>query len=179
MLRAVSRSFLFLAALAAAALPPADAAPRRAKSNARSDAKGDASRDTSPAATAARQLLAGREVEDLGPRIYYPAKVSLSQPLTEIERQYVRPAPSDKEIEIVEGVRKHFGFMEPFVPIQDPVIQDWTTNLIPAPEFSFEGLNNDDNQATVGSRPTPPDTNGDIGPAHYVQSVNLIFAVYN
>jgi hypothetical protein len=162
MLQNASRSALILAALAAAALPAAAAGPR----------------DT-PAAAAAKQLLVGREVEELGPRVFYPLKVSLSPTLRDLEKAYVRPEPHGKEIEIVEGVRKHYGFMEPVVPVTDPVVQDWTATMIPGPEFTFAGLSNDDNQATVGSRPTPPDTNGDIGPNHYVQSVNLIFAVYS
>ena len=66
-------------------------------------------------------LVSGRQVDDIGPRVFYPVRVSLSPPLTEIERQYVRPVPSDKEIEIVEGVRKHYGYMEPVIPITDPV----------------------------------------------------------
>ena len=42
----------------------------------------------------------------------------------------------------------------------------------PATIFNFEGVNNVDGVL-------PPDTNGDIGPNHYVQWVNLTFAVYN
>ena len=160
MLRAVPRPLLFLAALAAAGVSLADAGPRDASST-------------------ASLLLQGRQVEDPGPRVFTAVRHDLSLPLTVIERNYVRPAPSDKEIEIVEGVRNHYGPMEPVIPITDPVVQDRTINLIPGPDFSFEGLSNADNATTVGSQPTPPDTNGDIGPNHYVQSVNLIFAVYD
>ncbi len=49
-----------------------------------------------------------------------------------------------------------------------------STPLIAAPPalFNFEGVNNVD--AVM-----PPDTNGDIGPNHYVQWVNTTFAVYD
>ena len=49
-----------------------------------------------------------------------------------------------------------------------------STPLVAAPPalFNFEGVNNVD--AVM-----PPDTNGDIGPNHYVQWVNTTFAVYD
>ena len=43
---------------------------------------------------------------------------------------------------------------------------------IPAPIVSFEGVTNRNGLL-------PPDTNGDIGPDHYMQIVNVSFAVYN
>jgi hypothetical protein len=42
----------------------------------------------------------------------------------------------------------------------------------PAPSLSFEGVNN-----IAGVY--PPDTNGDVGPNHYVQIVNLDFQIWN
>ena len=49
-----------------------------------------------------------------------------------------------------------------------------STSIVAAPAslFNFEGVNNVD--AVL-----PPDTNGDIGPNHYVQWVNTTFAVYD
>lgn len=62
----------------------------------------------------------------------------------------------------------------------DSVVQSSAGKLAtPIPELTFEGLSSDDNARIVGRRPIPPDTNGDVGPAHYVQSVNLIFAIYD
>ena len=43
---------------------------------------------------------------------------------------------------------------------------------IPATTQNFDGVNN-------VSGVLPPDTNGDVGPNHYVQTVNLAYAVYN
>ena len=164
MSRYILRSSLALALAAAVGLPAS--AAERGKAGALD------------AQETADLLLNGRRYEP-SPRIAYPERVSLSLPLREIEKSYVPPVPTGEEIEIVEGVKLHFGPMEPLIPITDPVVQDWTTGLIPGPEFTFEGLSNADNLATVGSQPPPPDTNGDIGASHYMQSVNLIFAVYN
>ncbi len=56
-----------------------------------------------------------------------------------------------------------------------------TTNpaLMPTPTTSFDGNSNADNQAALGFRVSPPDTDGDVGPNHYIQWVNLVFSVYN
>jgi hypothetical protein len=50
---------------------------------------------------------------------------------------------------------------------------------IPAPLQNFEGLSNQDNFDIFGFRVNPPDPNGDVGPNHYVEMVNLVFAVYS
>jgi hypothetical protein len=50
---------------------------------------------------------------------------------------------------------------------------------IPAPLLTFEGLSNQDNFNLFGFRVNPPDPDGDVGPNHYVEIVNLAFAVYD
>jgi hypothetical protein len=50
---------------------------------------------------------------------------------------------------------------------------------IPAPLLTFEGLSNEDNRTLYGFRVAPPDPVGDVGPNHYVEMINLVFAVYN
>lgn len=55
----------------------------------------------------------------------------------------------------------------------DPVVQrEVGPNAMPAPIQNFEGVNNLNGVY-------PPDTQGDVGPNHYVQWVNLSFAVYS
>jgi hypothetical protein len=49
----------------------------------------------------------------------------------------------------------------------------------PAPLVNVPGLSDDDNAATIGGRVVPPDTEGDIGPDHYVQWINLIIGVWD
>jgi hypothetical protein len=56
---------------------------------------------------------------------------------------------------------------------QDPVLrQPAPAAAMPAPSQSFDGISNVANVL-------PPDTNGDVGPNHYVQTVNISFAVYS
>ena len=55
---------------------------------------------------------------------------------------------------------------------QDPLVElsKMNTGNTPAPLFTFEGLGTDGY--------TPPDTMGEVGPNHYVQMVNVSFAIY-
>jgi hypothetical protein len=50
---------------------------------------------------------------------------------------------------------------------------------IPAPLLTFEGLSNQDNFNIFGFRVNPPDPNGEVGPNHYVEIINLVFGVYD
>ncbi|HVF50625.1 MAG TPA: proprotein convertase P-domain-containing protein [Pyrinomonadaceae bacterium] len=55
------------------------------------------------------------------------------------------------------------------------------TALSPAPSTSFDGISNADNaNPAFGGlgRVLPPDTNGDVGPTHYVQTVNTLVRIY-
>lgn len=54
-----------------------------------------------------------------------------------------------------------------------------TSVSIAAPIVNFEGLSNQDNANLFGFRVNPPDPVGAVGPNHYVQMVNLVFAVYS
>src|SRR5882762_7694909 len=54
-----------------------------------------------------------------------------------------------------------------------------TAATIPAPILTFEGLSNQDNFNLFGFRVNPPDPVGAVGPNHYVEMVNLAFAVYD
>ncbi len=47
------------------------------------------------------------------------------------------------------------------------------------PLVNIAGMSDADNSAVIGGRVVPPDTEGDIGPDHYVQWVNLVVAVYD
>jgi hypothetical protein len=50
---------------------------------------------------------------------------------------------------------------------------------IGAPLASFEGISNQDNFNLFGFRVNPPDPMGDVGPNHYVEMINLAWAVYD
>jgi len=64
---------------------------------------------------------------------------------------------------------------------RDPVLQQVkrptfrTQTTIQSPSLTFEGLRNTDNPFLV----VPPDPVGAVGPNHYVEMVNLVFAVYD
>ncbi len=58
----------------------------------------------------------------------------------------------------------------------DPVVQRTLgAGAIPAPNVVFDGVP----QTTTTVRPIPPDTVGEVGPNHFVQMVNLRFAVFD
>ena len=58
-------------------------------------------------------------------------------------------------------------------PPFDPIVQNWAgPQAMPAPINSFDGIQSDNSMA-------PPDTNGDIGPRHYIQYINTFFRIYN
>ena len=64
----------------------------------------------------------------------------------------------------------------------DPVRQTSVTPLaIPTVALNFLGVGNGFSgpQGTFSVQSAPPDTNGDVGPNHYVQIVNSDFAVFN
>ena len=54
-----------------------------------------------------------------------------------------------------------------------------TALTIPAPLQNFEGVSNQDNFNIFGFRVNPPDPIGDVGPNHYVEMINLVYAVYS
>jgi hypothetical protein len=53
------------------------------------------------------------------------------------------------------------------------------TAAIGTPSANFEGLSNQDNFNVLARRVNPPDPVGDVGPNHYVEMINLVFAVYS
>lgn len=50
---------------------------------------------------------------------------------------------------------------------------------MPTPSLSFDGLTNFDNIAAYNLVIIPPDTIGDVGPAHYVQAVNSLIRIFD
>jgi hypothetical protein len=57
----------------------------------------------------------------------------------------------------------------------DPVLQDWDSSIVmPSPNLTFAGLD----LANWGAG-WPPDTNGVVGPEHYIQTVNTSIGIYS
>jgi hypothetical protein len=62
-------------------------------------------------------------------------------------------------------------------PAVDPVVQATKApSVIPGPNITFEGQADNENSPLLVA---PPDSDGDVGPDHYVQMVNLIWSVYD
>jgi hypothetical protein len=61
-------------------------------------------------------------------------------------------------------------------PGTDPVVQrQMGPNAMPTPIISFDGQSN----PTACGTCSPPDTNGEVGPNHYIQMVNVQFQIFN
>jgi uncharacterized repeat protein (TIGR01451 family) len=64
--------------------------------------------------------------------------------------------------------------------IRDTALQTMAPALsMPTPLTSFEGLGRSENIAAGFGSLSPPDTNGDVGPNHYVQQDNLLVRVWD
>ncbi len=112
----------------------------------------------------------------LQPVVGYPVRHDTSPPLRSI-RPIAPMAPATiREIPLFPRPRPQptgptAALAEGQAP--DPVVQHWAGALaMPSPTQNFEGISNVDGVL-------PPDTNGDVGPNHYVQMVNLSFAIFS
>jgi len=79
--------------------------------------------------------------------------------------------PGVKERQFTEKAWKGDGALQSFGAGSEAL-------TIASPLTTFEGLSNTDNFNIFGFRVNPPDPVGDVGPNHYVEMVNLAFAVY-
>ncbi len=112
-----------------------------------------------------------------GPRVTRSVRHDTSPALRSIRARLAPPrpdrqVPNKKPLDLVE---RH----KPFVKRPDPVVHGVSPSPGPAPLLSFAGQSDDDNAAIAGFRVVPPDTNGDVGPNHYVQFINSVIAVYD
>lgn len=88
-----------------------------------------------------------------------------------------QPGNPEREVPLVEGPGSPSqgipGLQTPTdLQPTDPAGQDaMSPFLMPAPSQNFDGI------PSTGY--TPPDTQGDVGPNHYIQVVNVSFAIWN
>ncbi|MFK7848680.1 MAG: PKD domain-containing protein [Rhodothermales bacterium] len=61
----------------------------------------------------------------------------------------------------------------------DPVHQSFAGTLAPVVGANFDGSTDADNSAAFGFAIVPPDTDGDVGPNHYVQWINLVSEIFD
>ena len=109
----------------------------------------------------------------LKPVIYKPLKHDLSPRLDSMLP--IEPVPQDlNRVRVNRFLPSRLKMAKQLAQIwQDPVAQLAPgLGLMPSPVANFEGVPN-------VSGVLPPDTQGDVGPNHYVQWVNLAFAIYD
>ena len=114
-----------------------------------------------------------------GPVVITSIQNDESAPLSQIAVIKPKQSRPDPDLNELRPLPKRGGGGPKNVPpgqFVDPVLQDSfgsaPTLNIATPLQNFEGVNNVNGVL-------PPDTNGDVGPNHYVQWVNLSFAIYS
>ncbi len=143
-------------------------------------ALGQAVPPTAPGAAPAPGGRAGAWGPSLGQPIVRPAvHHDTSPPLRAMPVLPPRPGPARTHPVRVLPERAARQLSLP-QPGRDPVLQVRAPRTsMPAPLLSFAGNSSADNTTLLGITPIPPDTNGDVGPNHYVQMINLVFSVYD
>jgi hypothetical protein len=130
----------------------------------------------SAALTAVGATPAGSAPAKSQPRFTEAAAYDVSKPLRELAKTAATAAgQKDGQLRPERGrAVENVGYSG------DPALQAAAAPLaVSAPIQNFEGLSNQDNFNFFGFRVNPPDPVGDVGPNHYVEMVNLMFAVYS
>ena len=122
-----------------------------------------------------------------GPKFSDAVAFDVSKPLTELAKD--RKAPAVNKAALSQGP-DGIDFESPGPPSGRAARAAAPTatrvagaqqapSAMPPTIANFEGLNNHDNFNVFGFRVNPPDPDGDVGPNHYVEIVNVVFAVYS
>ena len=115
----------------------------------------------------------------LEPEVFSASRVNTSQPLRDMP---VVPGIPRGYPQVVPNRLHDFGPGNEEVFFDDPVTDLGAPNLPGGPtgtvDLSFEAMTADKSAAVAG-RFAPPDTNGDIGPNHYVQWINVAAEIYD
>ena len=113
------------------------------------------------------------------PRFTKAVAFDVSRPVREVAPPKVRKTTAEvREVRLERGPTvTDTGFAGD--DALDTTARAVIAEAIGAPLVSFEGVSNNDNFALYGFRVNPPDPVGDVGPNHYVEMVNLAFAVYD
>ena len=113
--------------------------------------------------------------EDAGPFVSQPVTPAISPAVRDLPNVPLEPV-LDREINPRLSLDYLPGSLSVDPNWRDPAVPAADGNLLntPAPILSFAGMS-----LANGGLGTPPDTNGDVGPNHYVQMVNVSFAIYD
>jgi uncharacterized repeat protein (TIGR01451 family) len=123
------------------------------------------------------------ETAETSPALQEGITLSYSDPVEAKVSQPLRDLPLAEDLDITPGEinplrnpgleRRDLGLNGSNTNIQDPLAADGLNQgLTPAPLMNFAGMGN------FGIL-TPPDTTGDVGPNHYMQIVNVSFAIWD
>ncbi|WP_218081695.1 IPT/TIG domain-containing protein [Anthocerotibacter panamensis] len=116
------------------------------------------------------------------------ARFDVSRPLRELTPRFLprgkgeeREVPNEPLVELNELNERQIKRLGRILPRPDAVLQKFLppNATIPTPITNFDGVSNDDNNTLFGFRVAPPDINGDVGPNHYFQWVNLAFRIFD
>lgn len=112
----------------------------------------------------------------VAPSVVQPVKYDLSRPLRDIPPVPSVSGPLEREIPKHPLPRTQGpNIPSQKVPAMDPLVQSLSPVLnMPSPIQNFDGVDSNVNPGVL-----PPDTEGDVGPNHYVQWVNLAFAIWD
>ncbi|MDX6695391.1 MAG: hypothetical protein QOF02_2994 [Blastocatellia bacterium] len=116
-----------------------------------------------------------------------------SRPLRDMPDTAVRVKPGKSkaaEHEVNEKNRADIRRVDPNVkPDADAALQYFVDpesrsganapTVLPTPSLVFDGNSNQDNANLFAFRLSPPDTEGDVGPNHYVQVINLTIRIFD
>ncbi len=133
---------------------------------------------------------AGPSPNAKGPKFTEAVAFDVSKPLRDLAKQApaggtLAPATgkdTDSELTAIRGGSNAvFGALASLTAAAAPqaASSQLVSASIPAPMANFDGLSNQDNFNVFGFRVNPPDPNGDVGPNHYVEMINLVFGVYS
>jgi len=123
-----------------------------------------------------------------GPKFTEATAFDVSKPLRELAKGRKAPAvdkaalshgPEGIEFEAAGSSRSARSARQAAPAAASAPGAQQALGAIGSPIANFEGLRNEDNFDIFGFRVNPPDPNGDVGPNHYVEMVNLVFAVYS
>jgi hypothetical protein len=115
------------------------------------------------------------------PKFSTPAAFDISPALIDLAKDAVAPPFGDLPEERGPVVTDH-GFSGDGAIQASSTSRQLSALAIPALSVNFEGLRNTDNPFRADGTQilvNPPDPDGDVGPNHYVEMVNLVFAVYD